>query len=269
MIIALTHVCRAWREVFVSRPSFWTRFDCLDEEKTRIYLERSKSSPIDLSLTRNQGISPGDPFFQIIPHATGRLRSLIMEGPSENIHVITSHLSHPAPLLENLSICCNGRMLHHHPALPPTLFNGDLSSLRKLFLVLVRTKLPWRNMINLTSFTLSRTPPGTVSVVQLLDFFESAPYLEKVDHYFVNPTAGAQNCRLVSLAHLKHMYIKDDDPPSALLDHLLIPVGAKLEIQARLVSSVIGEHLPRSLDNLKNFSDFTTIQYTLANSTRA
>jgi len=33
-----------------------------------------------------------------------------------------------------------------------------------------------------------------------------------------------------------------------------------LEIQTRLLSSLIGEHLPRSLDNLKNFSDFTTIE---------
>ena len=43
--IALTHVCRAWREVFVSQTSLWTRFDCLNGEKTRTYLERSKSSP--------------------------------------------------------------------------------------------------------------------------------------------------------------------------------------------------------------------------------
>jgi len=115
-------------------------------------------------------------------------------------------------------------------------------------------------MINLTSFTLSHTPPGTVSVGQLLDFFESAPYLEEVEPRFATPTGGAQNCRLVSLAHLKHMYIEDDGPPSVLLDHLLIPVGAKLEIRADLVSSLIGKHLPTSLDNLKNFSGFTTIQ---------
>ena len=259
-IIALTHVCRTWREVFVSRPSFWTNFDCSDEDKTRTYLERSKSSPIDLSLIRSQDISSEDPFFQIIPHVTGRLRFLSIRGPSENIHAITSHLSHPAPLLENLSICYNGRTLYHHPDLPSTLFNGDLSSLRTLRLVLVRTELPWRNMINLTSFTLSHTPPGTVSVGQLLDFFESAPYLEEVEHRFATPTTGAQDCRLVSLAYLKSMCIEDDDPPSVLLDHLLIPVGANLEIRADLVGSVIGGHLPRSLDNLKNFSDFTTIR---------
>ena len=50
-----------------------------------------------------------DPFFQITPHATGRLRSLFFGGPSANIRVIISHLSHPAPLLERLSICCSGK----------------------------------------------------------------------------------------------------------------------------------------------------------------
>ncbi|KAF9645561.1 hypothetical protein BDM02DRAFT_3079455, partial [Thelephora ganbajun] len=45
-VIALTHVCRAWREIFTSRSSLWTDFHCMDAEKTRVYLERSKSSPI-------------------------------------------------------------------------------------------------------------------------------------------------------------------------------------------------------------------------------
>ena len=35
-VIALTHVCHAWREVFVSRSSLWADFDCLDEEKTPV-----------------------------------------------------------------------------------------------------------------------------------------------------------------------------------------------------------------------------------------
>jgi len=245
--------------VFVSRSSLWTRFHCLDEEKTRVYLKRSKSSPIDLSLTRNREMSPDDPFFQIIPHATGRLRSLSMRGPSEDVEAITSHLSHPAPLLENLSICYNGRTLLHSPVLASTLFNGDLSSLRTLCLESIYTELPWRNMVNLITFTLS-SATGAVSAGQLLDFFESAPHLEEVNLYSATPTAGAQNGRVVSLPRLKSMYIDGNNPSSVLLDHLLIPVGAKLGIWGDLVNSLIGEHLPRSLDNLKNFSNFTTIQ---------
>jgi hypothetical protein len=256
-VITLTHVCRAWREVFVSRSSLWTHFDCVDGEKTRVYFERSKSSPINLSLEISEGISACNPFFQIIPHATGRLKSLFVEGPSEDLQVITPHLFHPAPLLEHLSLRCYGDTPHRRLALTSALFDGDLSSLRVLYLELVHTELPWRNMVNLTSFTL--TPPGAVSVGQLLDFFESAPHLEEVKLCSATSTTGAQNGQLVSLGRLKSMYISNN-PASVLLDHLLIPVGAKLKIWVELLGSLIGEHLPKSLDNLKNFSDFTTIQ---------
>ena len=205
-------------------------------------------------------MSPDDPFFQIIPRATGRLRSLSIMGPSQDMEAVTSHLSHPAPLLENLLIRYDGMMSFRSPVLASTLFNGDLSSLRMLSLESIYTELPWRNMVNLTSFALFHTPPRTVSVGQLLDFFESAPHLEEVTLYSATPTAGAPNGRVVSLACLKSMHIDDQNPSSVLLDHLLIPAGAKLDIWGNLVGSLIGKHLPRSLDNLKNLSDFTTIQ---------
>ena len=107
-VIVLTHVCRAWRKVFVSQSSLWTSFHCVDEEKTRVYFERSKSSPISLSLARSERISHWDPLFQIIPHATGRLKSVFVEGASAYMQVLTSHLSHPAPLLQHLSIRGSG-----------------------------------------------------------------------------------------------------------------------------------------------------------------
>jgi len=260
-VIALTHVCRAWREAFVSRSSLWSDFDCLDEEKTQVYFERSKSSPINLSLDLSRGASFSNPSFQIIPHATGRLKSLFVKGPLEDVEVIIPRLSHPAPLLEHLSILSHyERKPYRYLPLTSALFDGDLSSLRTLHLELVHTELPWRNMVNLTSFTLRRTPPGAVSAGQLLDFLESAPYLEEVELLFATPTTGVQGGRLVSLGCLKSMDITDDGPPSPLLDHLLIPAGAKLEIQANLTTPLIGGCLPRSLDNLKNFSDFTTIE---------
>jgi len=258
-VIALTHVCRAWREVFVSRSCLWTNFDCLDEEKTRVYFERSKPSPINLSLNLSGGIFPCNPFFQIIPHATGRLKSLFVRGLTEDVEVVISHLSHPAPLLERLSIRSDPLLARRDPVLPSALFNGDLSSLRVLHLKSVHTELPWKNMVNLTSFTLSHTPEK-IPAGRLLDFFESAPHLEEIELCFVNPTAGAQNRRVVLLECLKNMYIQIDGTPSDLLDHLLIPVDAKLEIVAELLSSLIGVHLPRSLDNLKNLPNFTTIQ---------
>jgi len=121
----------------------------------------------------------------------------------------------------------------------------------------VRTELPWRNMINLTRFTLWQTPLGGVSIGQLLDFLESTPHLKKVRS--ATPTSGAQGGRLVSSASLEGVSIQGDEPRSLLLHHLLIPVGAKLSIWVGSFGPRLEGHLPRSLDNFRNLSNLTKI----------
>ena len=115
-------------------------------------------------------------------------------------------------------------------------------------------------MANLTQFLLADTL--SVSTRQLLDFFESAPHLREVDLSSATATSGAQDGRLVSLACLRRMHI-DGGPSPILLDHTLIPVGAELITQVNLPHILIENHLPRSLDNLRNLSDFTTIRLSL------
>ena len=55
------------------------------------------------------------------------------------------------------------------------------------------------------------------------------------------------------------MEIVGEGPSSLLLNHLLIPVGAELKTQVDLLGPLIEDHLPRSLDNLRNLSGFTKI----------
>ena len=260
-VIALSHVCRAWREIFISRSSLWSNFDCEDADKTRVYLERSGTSPITLNLCRDHCLSSLDPFVQIIPQVIGRLKSLSVEARPRNLQAITAHLSHSAPLLQRLYITggCYLGSQHNH-VLPSTMFNGDLSSLRALHLEYVRAELPWRNMVNLTSFTLRYAPAGDSG--QLLDFFESAPRLRKID-LLATAISGGENGRLVSLDHLKRMDIIDCGPTSTFLNHLVIPVGAKLTTQPDSQAFTIEEHIPRSLDNLKNVSNLIRIDLDL------
>ena len=259
-LIPLTHVCRAWREVFVSRSSLWTDFDCEDADKTRVYFERAKSSLLNLRLERDGVISPHDPFLQIVPRAIGQLKSLSINGTLENLQYITTRLSRPAPLLERLVIDGGSDLgSGRNPVLKVNLFNGDLSSLRELHLLRVHTDLPWRNMVNLTSLMLDYFPPDGTSIGQLLDFFEGAPYLRKVRLGNATPTLGGQNGRLVSLAHLKRMDINGGGPSSPLLDHLIIPVGAKLGIHVDSFGHTTEDHLPRSLGNLRNLPNFTDV----------
>ena len=256
--ITLTHVCRVWREMFASRSSLWTNFNCADAEKTRVYLERSKSSPINLRLDRKDGLFPHDPFLQIVPHAVGRFKCLFISTTPDHLQDITDYLSHPAPLLEDLTILAAAEDPSLTTTFATTLFDGDLSSLHDLCLYSVHTELPWRNMVNLTRFALGYLRQPGVTIGQLLDFFESAPHLLDVQLAFANPI-GVQKGRLVSLAHLRKLLICGSNPSSSLLDHLLIPVGARMTTDLESPGPQIEEHLPRSLDNLKNLSGFTKI----------
>jgi len=264
-VIALTHVCRAWRKVFTSRPALWVNIDLdsMGEDQALVYLERSKSSPINLSLYRDDGGYPHN-LFKIIPQVIGQLKSLSINGTPEGLQDIIAHLTGPAPLLEHMRVCGDTlRVSDRYLVFTSSLFNGDLSSLRKLSLDCVHTELPWKNMVNLTSFALVNTPPDEISVTQLLDFFENAPHLREVDLHFATPTPGAQSRQLVSLTCLKRMKISNSGPPSVLLDHLLIPVGAELVLKADLLNSLVGNLLPRSLDNLDNLSNFTAIKLSI------
>jgi len=236
----------------------------VDADKTRVYLERSKSSLINMWLDKDGSLHPHDPLLQVIPHAADRLKALAIEGAPGNIQDITVHLCRSAPSLDFLSIDggCEFQP-ERNPVLAVALFNGDLSSLRVFYLLSVRTELPWRNMVNLTSFRLCHMLPVDVSIRHLLNFFESAPRLRKIQLHFATPTSGAQDGRLVSLACLKSMIIFGDDPSSLLLNHLLIPIGANLTTQTNVRGSLIEDYLPRSLDNLRNLSDFTKINLRL------
>jgi hypothetical protein len=235
----------------------------MNMDKTLVYLERSGSSPINLSLYAYSegGLSPHNPFLQVVPHAVSRLKSLDINGIPETLQDITAHLSRPAPLLERLSIRGGGHsnpQLHH--MLPTAFLNGDLHSLSELFLWAVRTELHWRNMVNLTSFTLGRTLPDDIPISRLLDFFEAAPHLRDVYLSAATPISAAQDGRLVSLACLEKMRISGNEPPSLLLDHLIIPVGAKLSTKTTSHGHQIDGHFPKSLDNLRNLSDFTGVR---------
>ena len=248
-VVALAHVCRAWREIFLPRTSLWTDFYHEDMDKTHISLDCSGSSPINTWLERYQG-SP----VQSIPHAIARLKSVVIHGRPRKIQEVTTQLSHPAPLLESLRIEVDGvHFPEDGPVMATTLFNGDFSSLHDLYLQGVCTELPSRNMANLTSFTLAHTSHVESPVGPLLDFFEYAPRLCKIRLHFATPTTGTQARRLVPLGCLKRLDIVGGESPALLFDHLLIPVGAKLTTQGNQHHSA---YLPSSFEQIRDLIGF-------------
>ena len=199
--IKLTHVCHNWRELFTSRPSLWNRLDCVDVDKTCAYLERSKSSPLEISLKGGNTPDRTDALRLVGPHVD-RIKSLAAIGAWEDVlSDIVPYFSCPVPLLEHLSIVIRAP---NFSTLDRALFNGDLSSVRTLELEGVVTGLPWRNPSNLTSFSLSRMAADKITITILLDFFEHAPMLRRVTLAGSIPlTSNALPERVVSLPRLE------------------------------------------------------------------
>jgi len=261
-IIKLTHVCHGWRELFTSRPLLWNRLDCVDVNKTHAYLERSKSSSLEISLKKDKEkpvISyRNDALLQVVPHIN-RVKSLTVTGLMEDVlQDITIHFSCPVPLLENLSIIM--RCLHA-PVLDPALFNGGLSSLRTLELEGV-AGLPWNNLPNLTSLSLDRIPESGISVTALLNFFESAPLLRKVSLICSMPNlCDAPPERVISIPRLEEFVVGGPLPYSTLLDHISIRPNALMMMVFNLTSDriPIQEHHPKSLANFRHISNITQV----------
>ena len=262
-LIALTHVCRGWRELLIARPSLWTRLDCTNIDKTHVYIERSKISPLDLSLRRGGNIPyHEDAFLLVVPYIS-RLKSLSIDGMEDILQVVTPHISCFVPLLRELTIDLGCDPI---PVLNGALFNGDLSSLHSLSLAGVITNLPWKNLSKLTTFKLSRVPEGKISITQLLNFFEDAHHLRDITLQDSIPTSSnAPPERVVPLPCLKILTILADPVHSTLLNHLSIPAGASVTLDFAFNGnrSPLPNFLPKDPGKLKNTFPTTSVNLSL------
>ena len=259
LMTTLTHVCRGWRDVFTSRPLLWTQLDCMDVDKTRAYIQRSKSSPLEITLER----SPNGKGFTnealdlIIPHLH-RVESLTVVGIFSGF---SGKFRIRMPLLKKLRII--NRFL---PKLDDdALFNGDLSSLHELTLLGVVMHPSWKHPGNLQVLHLE-SGSHTYETTQILDLLESAPHLHTVSiRGQVSPSSRAPPGRIVHLSRLKSFCISTSSPQSFLLPHINIPAGASLE---SILSYGGGEcplldYLPERSPNLENLSHITKIRLRL------
>ena len=252
-LIALTHVCRGWRDMFISRSSLWAHLDPTSVDKTYTYIQRSKSSPLDIYLKNRGDTYPDGVFLLVTPHIH-RLKSLTIR--SDVLPNGIRHFSYHAPLLEKLDINLT------RPNLPVSLFGRDLSSLRELSLCGVATGLPWNNLANLTTFTLKSCLPKHDFITRLLNFFECAPLLHAVVLEDSIPiSSDAPPGRIVSLRHLDTLAITARPAHSILLNHLRIPTGALLVLGASFNNerSLLRDCLLETSTNLKNLSHITTV----------
>jgi len=264
-LIAMTHVCHGWRELLTTCPSLWGRLWCESIDRTRVYIERSKSAPLDISLydwvdTDNLE----EAFLLVVPHIS-RIKSLYIDVAGDLLQNLTPHLSCPAPLLSKLTIVNNDVPTD---AFDTIFLNGDLKSLCSLSLSGATTHLPWRNLSKLTTFSLECAQVGETSITQLLDFFEDAHHLRDITlSHSIPPSSDASPGRVLSLPHLEKLTVELDLVNSILLNHLSIPAGASLTLTSGFTGdkSPVPDFLPKTLENLGNIFPISSINLFLAN----
>ena len=230
----------------------------MDIDKTRVYIERSESTPLDLSLREYWPKPyPKDAFLLVVPHF-GRLKSLVINGRQGLLQNLTPHLPRPIPLLRELTVD-----LDNAAPLVDALFNGNLPSLRSLNLARGITHLPGTNLSKLTSFELRLSK---ITITQLLNFFEGAPHLRDITLYYSIPrSSNAPPERVVSPPCLKNLTINAHLHHSILLDHLSIPAGVSLILGAKFAGDCypLLHFVPKTLGNLKNLLFITSVRLCL------
>ena len=228
--------------------------DCADLDKTNAYIQRSRGSPLEIYLTAHYH---HDALLLTLP-LIGRLKALTLSR-SRHVLRLTKHFRSHAPLLEKLDIQAQGASVI---PLESAIFGGNLSSLRELRLYAILTDLPWKNLTNLTASEFCQVPGDEISVTLLLDFFEHAPLLRKIELVDSLPDfSNAPPKRAVSLPRLRFLRIDAQQPHSVLLNHLHIPIRASVTLDFELDddSAPLPHHFPTSLDNLNNIPHITSI----------
>ena len=150
-LISVTHVCRSWRQAAITAPELWTEVTMTDLEAVKVFLERSRSVPLNVKLGPGSRMEIGDDLFEaVVPH-THRFQQLSVLVPTPRLWLqnqfgnLTSLHITPAvpdflpffdmlrrcPLLEEMFLFLDrwGRRIEPHES--PTV---PLRHLRKLFL---------------------------------------------------------------------------------------------------------------------------------------
>ena len=257
-LIALTHVCRQWRDVLAARSSLWTRIHLTSIDITRTFVQRSHSSPWPLDFYIEGDEDVDDAFALVVPHI-GRVQSLTIY--STTLPTVLEHFHCKVALLQKLDIEIHDSLQTQF--IDDAFLSGNLSSMRELRLCGVRLSFPRTNLPNLRVFKL-KSDRFSCGVTEILDFLQSAPLLQEI-LFNCPPTfslsSDAPRERTVTLHHLKVFTFHGFQQEPFLLRHLAIPTRASFIIPGFCFGEGASEllsHHPKRVSHPKNLSDIDT-----------
>lgn len=259
-LINATAVCQRWRTVLLSFPRLW-RHAGGRPLKFQAFVQRSKSTPLDVNLSRPSLVN------LIVPH-TSRLASLTVTLDIWfSIDQILKHLTRPIPTLHTFIIRASPH--HSHELYLPSDL-GDLFFLhsRKLKIDGISAIRGFQTLPYVTELTWHTKEIYTIIMVDVLEILEGLPSLERVDIEFRGDlrTHGAPG--IVTLPHVQEMNLSKFNPPPMsthfpnILKYLHLSSLTTLHVQALPLSWAHPPIFPTNTfcENFPNFAELPELQ---------
>ena len=229
-LIQATTVCQHWRTVLLSFPHLWSRVRSSHPTLFEIYLERSKSAPLQVQL---HDLRNHDHLFNsLVPH-TPRLASLAVRmRDSPDFHLIARYLPAPIPTLREFSITVGFR--EGALEVPSGIRSDYFSHVKKLHLNEIQSFRAPHAFPNVTELVWTVGSSGGIPIAGLLDTIEQLPELELVEITFTAPLYHYKTeppPHVVTLPHLQRMTLRrwNDGIPN-ILEFLKLPNLTSLDM---------------------------------------
>ncbi|KAG1726299.1 hypothetical protein EDB19DRAFT_2043045 [Suillus lakei] len=121
--LAITHVCRHWRQVALQCPTLWAFIDCISSQWLAIMLERSKKSALVVIYSYPDSLQKCG--YEQILSQLPRIKSLQLCPSPSDVNGILDYLSSlPAPLLQTFEFVVMGDPTFARP-ISDTIFQGQ------------------------------------------------------------------------------------------------------------------------------------------------
>jgi len=232
--IIATHVCRHWRNAFLSTPSLWGRISTFrHSEKTEAYLQRSGDTLLDISISLDALWNEGrNASFQMMNQLSNRCRTaeFMMDFPGDDIFGL---IQKPCPRLLELGLEVPDGMSFHgiddlgkFPSLKSLTLTGDIKHLR------------FSQPLNLRSLEVG-CYGKEFELAPLLDILAKIPLLEEfevITPYIASTIIKANPPTPVVLKHLQRLVFRGlrSDFPRILTPLITYPKDTKIILTYRL-----------------------------------
>ena len=224
-LVAVSSVCSYWRNTFVAAPSLWMTLDGKGLEKSRAWVKRSGTLPIQL-------LVPGSPDPEVLEFLVLHSHRLeVMHLPrleARDCSLFTENhipkLLRPAPLLRHICVEIHGLGDPNFGA--PVPMTGEFPSLEVFHIYGLSVSITNLRTPNLRNLRLN----GAFDLKSLLDLLESSPLLECFT-FQLGPCQDepAITRGMVSLEKVKRATFLCEG--FKILQHLLLPTSDTITIE--------------------------------------